>query len=82
MRPDGTVKILLLFEMLTGQRAFKGEDITDTIVAVISKEPDWSSTSAVVHRKPLPPRPTAAAVPGMLTASSCSRQNWQAGNKK
>ena len=29
--------------MLTGQRAFKGEDTTDTIVAVVSKEPDWSA---------------------------------------
>jgi serine/threonine protein kinase len=33
----------VLFEMLTGQRAFPGEDITDTIVSVISKEPDWST---------------------------------------
>src|SRR5687767_3155024 len=33
----------VLFEMLTGRRAFVGEDITDTIVSVISKEPDWSA---------------------------------------
>ncbi|HZR23771.1 MAG TPA: protein kinase, partial [Vicinamibacterales bacterium] len=32
----------VLFEMLTGQRAFGGDDVTDTIVAVVSKEPDWS----------------------------------------
>lgn len=32
----------VLFEMLTGRRAFEGEDITDTIAAVVSKEPDWS----------------------------------------
>ncbi len=31
----------VLYEMLTGARAFAGEDITDTIVAVMSKEPDW-----------------------------------------
>ena len=31
----------VLFEMLTGKRAFPGEDITDTIVSVVSKEPDW-----------------------------------------
>ncbi len=31
----------VLFEMLTGKRAFRGDDVTDTIVAVISKEPDW-----------------------------------------
>ena len=33
----------VLFEMLTGRRAFPGEDITDTIVSVVSKEPDWSA---------------------------------------
>ena len=31
----------VLFEMLTGRRAFPGEDITDTIVSVVSKERDW-----------------------------------------
>jgi hypothetical protein len=31
----------VLFEMLTGTRAFKADDVTDTIVAVVSKEPDW-----------------------------------------
>jgi serine/threonine-protein kinase len=33
----------VLFEMLTGRRAFPGEDISDTIVSVVSKEPDWSA---------------------------------------
>ena len=32
----------VLFEMLTGQRAFDGEDVTDAVVAVMTKEPDWS----------------------------------------
>jgi eukaryotic-like serine/threonine-protein kinase len=32
----------VLFEMLSGQRAFNGEDIAETIGAVIHKEPDWS----------------------------------------
>lgn len=32
-----------LYEMLTGQRAFEGEDVTDTIVAVMSREPDWGA---------------------------------------
>jgi serine/threonine-protein kinase len=36
----------VLFEMLTGKRAFPGEDITDTIVSVVSKEPDWSALPA------------------------------------
>jgi len=32
----------VLFEMLTGQRAFQGADVTDTIVALLTKEPDWN----------------------------------------
>ena len=33
----------VLFEMLSGRRAFEGEDASDTIVAVLTKEPDWSA---------------------------------------
>jgi serine/threonine protein kinase len=33
----------VLFEMLTGTRAFPGEDVTDTIVALMSKEPDFAA---------------------------------------
>ncbi len=36
----------VLFEMLTAQRAFQGDDVTDTIVAVVSKEPDWKALPA------------------------------------
>ena len=32
----------VLFEMLTGKRAFPGEDITDTLAAVVRAEPEWS----------------------------------------
>jgi serine/threonine-protein kinase len=32
----------VLYEMLTGTRAFGGEDVTDTIAAVVRGEPDWS----------------------------------------
>ena len=31
----------VLYEMLTAERAFPGEDITDSIAAVVSTEPDW-----------------------------------------
>jgi len=44
----------VLFEMLTGTRAFPGDDATDTIVAVVSKEPNWTSlpstTSSPIRR--------------------------------
>jgi len=33
----------LLFEMLTGRRAFEGENLTDTIAATLRGEPDWSA---------------------------------------
>src|SRR5687767_14564905 len=36
----------VLYEMLTGKRAFQGDDVTDVLVAVLSKEPDWSALSA------------------------------------
>ena len=38
----------VLYEMLTGRKAFEGEDLTDTIVAVMSRPPDWSKLPAAV----------------------------------
>ena len=33
---------VVLFEMLSGKRAFEGEDVSQTLAAVIMIEPDWS----------------------------------------
>ena len=33
----------VLYEMLTGRRAFGGETASDTIVATLEKDPDWSA---------------------------------------
>jgi serine/threonine protein kinase len=33
----------VLFEMLTGRRAFPGEDVTDTIAAVVRAEPEFAA---------------------------------------
>ena len=33
----------VLFEMLTGKRAFDGEDASDALAAVLRAEPDWSA---------------------------------------
>ena len=33
----------VLYEMLTGRAAFAGATITDTLVAVLEREPDWSA---------------------------------------
>jgi Tol biopolymer transport system component len=33
----------VLYEMLTGRRAFDGEDVSDTLANVLKREPDWSA---------------------------------------
>ncbi len=36
----------VLFEMLTGKRAFEGEDVTDVIASIMRAEPEWSALPA------------------------------------
>ena len=36
----------VLFEMLTGKRAFHGEDVGDTLAAVLRADPDWNALPA------------------------------------
>ncbi|MGH9716583.1 MAG: LpqB family beta-propeller domain-containing protein [Candidatus Acidiferrales bacterium] len=36
----------VLFEMLTGKLAFSGETVTDTLAAVLTRDPDWSQLPA------------------------------------
>jgi serine/threonine protein kinase len=36
----------VLYEMLTGKRAFEGEDVSDTLAAVLRAEPNWTGLSA------------------------------------
>jgi len=33
----------VLYEMLSGRRAFEGEDVSDTLASVLKSEPDWSA---------------------------------------
>src|SRR5205814_9227606 len=37
---------VVLYEMLTGRRAFKGDDISDVLASVLKTEPDWSALPA------------------------------------
>ena len=37
----------VLYELLTGKRAFQGETITETIAAVLKSEPDWEELPAI-----------------------------------
>ena len=46
----------VLFELLTGKRPFEGEDLSETLAAVLMREPDWSALPA-----DLPP-----AIPALL----------------
>jgi eukaryotic-like serine/threonine-protein kinase len=41
----------LLFELLTGKRAFQGETQSDTIAAVLEREPDWQTLPAQTPAK-------------------------------
>jgi len=36
----------LLYEMLTGRRAFEGEDVSDTLAGILRGDPDWSALPA------------------------------------
>src|SRR5215510_7337033 len=36
----------VMYEMLTGKRAFEGEDVGDTLATVLKSDPDWSALPA------------------------------------
>ena len=44
----------VLYEMLTGKRAFEGEDVSDTLASVLKGEPEWTAlppkTPPAIHR--------------------------------
>src|SRR5665213_2237011 len=41
---------VVLYEMLTAERLFEGETVSDTLVSVIKDEPDWTKVPAQVER--------------------------------
>ena len=41
---------VVLYEMLTGERLFTGETMTDTLAAVVMKTPDWEQAPVQVRR--------------------------------
>ncbi len=57
----------VLYEMLTGKRAFSGEDVSDTLAAVLRDEPDWTAIPADV------PPPVQALVRRSLVKDRASR---------
>jgi serine/threonine protein kinase len=36
----------VLYEMLTGRLAFRGETVSDTLVRILEREPDWTTLPA------------------------------------
>ena len=41
---------VVLFELLAGKRLFQGDDVADTLAAVLRHEPDWEQVPAKVRR--------------------------------
>ena len=42
---------VVLYEMLTGRRAFDGEDISETLAAVLTRDVDWTALPARRRRR-------------------------------
>ena len=40
----------VLYEMLTGKRAYEGEEVSDTLAMILRGEPDWSPVSPPLRR--------------------------------
>ncbi len=41
---------IVLYEMLTGKKAFAGEDVSDVLASIMKMEPDWSEVSELDPR--------------------------------
>ena len=50
----------VLYEMLTSKRAFQGEEVSDTLAAILRADPDWN---AVPKATPVGTTETAGALP-------------------
>jgi serine/threonine-protein kinase len=42
---------VVLYEMLTGKQLFSGEFVSDTLAAVLTREPDWGSLPSALPRR-------------------------------
>ena len=42
---------VVLFEMLTGQRLFSGDEVSDTLASILKDEPDWTLLPAATPRR-------------------------------
>jgi serine/threonine protein kinase/Tol biopolymer transport system component len=60
----------VLYEILTGNRAFDGEDVSDTLAAILRAEPEWSALPAGIDSR--------LAVLLRRCLEKDSRKRWQA----
>ena len=60
----------VLYEMLTGKMAFRGETVTDTLAAVIKEEPDWTRLPATT---PVRDSGAIAALPAEGSEATAAR---------
>ena len=60
---------VVLFEMLTGRRAFAGEDISEVLASVLKSIPTGAACRPTRRPRPAP----AAALPGKGTAEAAER---------
>jgi serine/threonine-protein kinase len=56
----------VLYEMLTGKRAFEGEDISDTLANILKADPDWTAIEKL-------PRPVVVVLKGCLQRNRALR---------
>ncbi len=59
----------LLYEMLAGRKAFDGETLSDILVAILDREPDWDALPAAT------PQPVRDLLHGLLEKSV--EQRWR-----
>ena len=61
----------VFYEMLTGRRAFQGEDVSDTLAAVLRGEPDWTALPSGVSANVTS---VIQALPRTGSQGACSRR--------
>ena len=59
----------VLFELLSGRRAFEGATVSDTLAAILFREPDWT---ALPEQTPAPLPGSSAAACGRPCTSACA----------
>ena len=69
----------VLYEMLTGKRAFEGDDVSDTLAAVLRGEPDWGALPADT---PTPSASCCGAACRRIAESACPTLPWRASRSR